>query len=223
MEKSFLDSDILSQIHAEVEKRSSVIHDLAHGWEHIYRVYRLALYIAEREHADAIIVGLAALMHDLGRTAQHNGTGGHHADLSVVLAEEIMHRYHIPADYQKAVSHAIITHSFSRGVPPETLEAKVVRDADRLDGLGAIGVMRWAMTGAQQNVPGSQSYHPDDPFGEAHELDDHLYRLDHFYTKLLKLGDTMATETGHVLAQRRIAFLQSYLNEFRSELELLQG
>jgi uncharacterized protein len=220
MEKSFLDSDILSQIHAEVEKRSSVIHDLAHGWEHISRVYRLALYIAVREHADTLIVGLAALMHDLGRTAPQNGTE-HHADLSVILAKELMNNYDVPVDYQKAVSHAIITHSFSRGVPPETLEAKVVRDADRLDGLGAIGVMRWAMTGAQYNIPGSQSYHPDDPFGETHELDDRLYRLDHFYTKLLKLGDTMATKTGHMLAQRRINFLKAYLNEFRSELELL--
>jgi uncharacterized protein len=220
MEKSFLGSSTLSQIYTEVEKRSSVIHDLAHGWEHIYRVYRLALYIAEHEHADTIIVGLAALMHDLGRTAPHNGTE-HHADLSVVLAEDLMNSYHIPADYQEAVSHAIITHSFSKGVTPQTLEAKVVRDADRLDGLGAVGIMRWAMTGAQYNIPGSQSYHPDDPFGESHKLDDRLYRLDHFYTKLLKLGDTMATETGRLLAQRRIAFLRSYLNEFRHELELL--
>src|ERR1700682_1529454 len=126
MEKSFLGSGTLSQIYTEVEKRSSVIHDLAHGWEHIYRVYRLALYIAEREHADAIIVGLAALMHDLGRTAPHNGTE-HHADLSVILAEDLMNSHHIPADYQKAVSHAIITHSFSKGITPQTLEAKVVR------------------------------------------------------------------------------------------------
>lgn len=212
------EEQILTQAYAEVEKRFSGIDDLAHGWEHVRRVYKLAQHIAAQEGADSFIVGMAALMHDLGRTStQHNA---HHADLSVELARELLQDYHVPGDKQEAILHAIVAHSFSRGVEPQTLEAHVVRDADRLDGLGAIGVMRWAVTGAVRRTKETLSYHPEDPFGEQHHLDDHIYMLDHFYIKLLKLGKTMATETGRLEAQRRTKFMYNYLEEFKREIEI---
>jgi uncharacterized protein len=213
------DEQILAQVHTEVEERFRGIDDLAHGWEHVGRVYTLAQYIATQEGADSFIVGMAALMHDLGRTnTQHNGD--HHADLSVEMARELLQRYHVSSDKQEAILHAIVAHSFSRGVEPQTLEACVVRDADRLDGLGAIGVMRWAVTGAVRRTKDTLSYHPEDPFGEQHDLDDHIYMLDHFYLKLLRLGKTMATETGRLEAQRRTKFMRSYLDELQREIEI---
>ncbi len=114
--------------------------------------------------------------------------------------------------------HAIVAHSFSKGIEPRTLEARVVRDADRLDGLGAIGVLRWAITGALRRTPTTRSYHPEDPFAERHTLDDSRYMLDHFYSKLLKLVDTMSTESGRRLARERTDFMRVYLDEFRREL-----
>src|SRR6266699_1943626 len=200
METNFSESQILAQVYEEVQQRFSGIDDLAHGWEHVQRVYQLALSLAEQEGADRFIVGMAALMHDLGRAAPHEGTE-HHADLSVQLATTLMSSHELPADTQHAILHAIIAHSFSRGVPPQTLEAMVVRDADRLDGLGAIGIMRWALTGAVLHTAETLSYHPEDPFAEKHEPDDKRYMLDHFYAKLLKLGETMATETGRFMAE----------------------
>jgi uncharacterized protein len=208
----------LAQAYAEVQARFSGIDDLAHGWEHVGRVYKLAQYIATQEGADSFIVGMAALMHDLGRTStQHNG---HHADLSVEMARELLQRYDVPGEKQEAILHAIVAHSFSRGVEPQTLEARVVRDADRLDGLGAIGVMRWAVTGAVRRTNETLAYHSEDPFGEQHDLNDHIYMLDHFYIKLLKLGKTMATETGHLEAQRRTKFMHHYLDELKREIEI---
>jgi uncharacterized protein len=180
-------------------------------------VYRLALSIAEQEGADRFIVGMAALMHDLGRTAPH-GSVEHHADLSVRLATDLLNTYSVPDDQQRAVLHAIIAHSFSRGVPPQTLEAHVVRDADRLDGLGAIGIMRWAMTGVVLRTSETRSYHPDDPFAEKHTPDDKRYVLDHFYAKLLKLEDTMETRTARMIAAQRTEFMRTYLHQFRQEL-----
>jgi uncharacterized protein len=115
--------------------------------------------------------------------------------------------------------HAIIVHSFSRGIPPRTLEARIVRDADRLDSLGAIGILRWAITGTLRRSPQTKTHHPTDPFAEHHSPDDRSYMLDHFFTKLLKLGDTMTTKTGQTLAQQRLAFMESYLDELRKELE----
>jgi uncharacterized protein len=221
METLFIESEVLSQAHAEVQKRFTGIDDLAHGWEHVSRVYNLALSIAEQEGADRFIVGMAALMHDLGRTVQHDeNNNAHHADLSAALASELLQTYSVPADKQQAILHAIVAHSFSKGTEPLTLEARVVRDADRLDGLGAIGILRWAVTGTYMRTPETASYHPEDPFGERRELDDRRYMLDHFYSKLLKLSDIMATKTGRVLAQRRVAFMRTYLYEFKRELEV---
>src|SRR5438105_8352329 len=156
-------------------------------------------------------------MHDLGRTVQNNGTK-HHAELSAALAKELLATYQVPADVQEAVAHAILAHSFSRGIAPRTLEARVVRDADRLDGLGAIGIVRWAITGTLRSNLQTKTYHPTDPFAGQHTPDDRLYMLDHFFTKLLRLQDTMATETGQILAQRRTNFMKMYLAELQTEL-----
>jgi uncharacterized protein len=220
MEIVFSESQVVEQVYTEVQQRFIGMSDLAHGWEHVGRVYKLALHIARQEGADIFIVGMAALLHDLGRSVQHNETQ-HHADLSAELARDLLQYHHVPIEKQQAILHAIIAHSFSRGIQPRTLEAQVVRDADRLDGLGAIGIMRWAVTGALRRAPKMKLYHPDDPFDERHEPDDKQYRLDHFYTKLLKLSETMTTEAGRMLALQRTRFMHTYLREFRKELELL--
>ncbi len=212
-------SHVLATLYTQVEQRFTGIDDLAHGWEHVSRVYTLALFLAEREQGDSFIVGMAALLHDLGRTAPPTETK-HHADLSVVLATALMGEQQVPQEQQDAILHAIIAHSFSRGVEPRTLEARIVRDADRLDGLGAIGILRWAVTGAVRRTSETRSYHPRDPFGRLHTLDDQHYMLDHFSSKLLKLEETMLTETGRSLAQQRTAFMRTYLHEFKRELEL---
>jgi uncharacterized protein len=216
-----LDTETLTRIYAEVERRFAHVDDLAHGWEHVQRVYELALALAAKEGANHFIVGAAALMHDLGRVAAQttHGTLVHHADLSVILATEILATYHISTNTQEAILHAILAHSFSRNIEPHTLEACVVRDADRLDGLGAIGILRWAITGTMRRTPTTRTYHPDDPFAEKHPPDDQLFMLDHFYTKLLRLSDTMATETGRLMAEQRSAFMRRYLDELRNELE----
>jgi uncharacterized protein len=221
---------VLAQVYREVEGRFLSVGkaDLAHGWDHIERVYRLAVAIAQREGADQFVVGMAALLHDLGRVATE-GEGEermsttqerHHADLSHDLAAEVLAAHGVPAEEREAILHAVLAHSFSRGIEPQTLEALVVRDADRLDGLGAIGVMRWAITGALRAVAETRPYHPTDPFAEQHAPDDRRYLLDHFYTKLLRIGEMMGTATGRALAQERLAFMRRYLEEFRRELRL---
>ena len=220
MEDLLTESQILAQTYAEVEKRFIGIADLAHGWEHVGRVYQLAEYITIQEGGDRFIVGMAALMHDLGRTATHY-VDSHHADLSVEIARELMQSYHVSREKQEAILHAIVAHSFSRGVEPQTLEASIVRDADRLDGLGAMGIMRWAITGTVRRTERTLPYNPLDPFGEKRTLDDQLYMLDHFYIKLLKLGESMTTETGRALARQRTDFMRAYLDELRREIEIV--
>lgn len=221
MKTTIQEFHLLSQVYSDVQQRFQQIDDPAHGWEHVQRVYNLALFIAEREGADGFITGMAALLHDLGRLSHEHGQ--HHADLSVSEAAALCQQLRIAPHSQEAILHAILAHSFSRGVQPRTLEACIVRDADRLDGLGAIGVMRWAITGAVRHTPQTLCYHPDDPFAEKHEADDSRYMLDHFFSKLLRLSEGMTTTTGRELAEQRTAFMRSYLNEFRRELAVGPG
>ena len=219
METLQSEAEILASLSADVERHFAEIDDLAHGWEHVQRVYTTALYLAEQEGANRFIVGVAALMHDLGRTVDDDEeTPTHHADQSIIVARELLTNYNVPTDVQQAILHAIAAHSFSKGIQPLTVEARVVRDADRLDGLGAIGIVRWAITGTLRRNTQTKTYHPTDPFAEQHTPDDRLYLLDHFFTKLLILQDTMATETGRILAQRRTNFMKMYLSELQTEL-----
>ncbi|GAC1370038.1 MAG: HD domain-containing protein [Ktedonobacteraceae bacterium] len=234
MEQTPYRTEILPLVYTEVEQRYAGISDLAHGWEHVSRVYTLALHIAQEEGADRFVVAMAALLHDLGHTAEDSqeaqstpdtqnkpeARATHHASSSVALATELMRKHGLPADVEQAITHAILAHSFSLGVEPQTLEARVVRDADRLDALGALGIMRWSIVGAQRSTQRTRTYNPADPFAEQRPPDDRTYMLDHFFVKLFKLADTMTTTTGQALAQQRTAFMRSFLHELKSELEL---
>ncbi len=210
--------ELLAALHDEMQQRFASFDDPAHGWEHVRRVYRLARRIGEEEGADLLIVSIAALLHDVGRLVPRKGVP--HALISVEEARAILKAYPLTQEQVEAILHAIEAHSFSQGIEPRTLEARVVRDADRLDSLGAIGILRWAITGTIKRKAQTQSYHPSDPFAEWHEPDDRLYLLDHFYTKLLKLEEGMYTTTGRTLAHQRTAYMREYLREFKAELEL---
>ena len=132
-------------------------------------------------------------------------------------ADWLRQRVDFPAEKIPAVTHAIEAHSFTAGIEPETMEARVVQDADRLDALGAIGIARcYAMSA----VFGSQIVHPDDPVpGESpsRALDDKRFATDHFYVKLLKLPPTMRTASGRQEAERRVAFMRDFLARLAEE------
>ena len=207
---------LLAKVATEVQARFTDFSDLAHGFEHVHRVYHLALYLAEQEHADGLIVGMAALLHDLGRTTR--GPTRSHAERSAKLAAKLLAAYDLPPETLHAILHAILAHSYRHGTLPATLEARVLYDADRLDSLGACGVMRWAMTPKHGRWPQTRTYHPDDPFALWRVPDGQHYLLDRFLTKLLQLQEAMTTATGRAMAERRIAFMRLYVQELQQEL-----
>jgi uncharacterized protein len=207
---------LLAEVERSVRDHYRDFADLAHGFEHVQRVYHLALILSEQEQADGFIVGMAALLHDLGRTTR--GPKRSHAERSAKLAKKLLAAYDPPYETQQAILHAILAHGYRHGVEPATLEARVLYDADRLDSLGASGVMRWAMITNHGRWTEMRTYHPDDPFALWREPDGQRYLLDRFFTKLLKLQEAMTTTTGRAMAARRIAFLRLYLQELQHEL-----
>lgn len=191
--------------------------DASHGITHIERVVANAKRIAAEEEADLHIVLPAAWLHDCVVIEKHSPLRSQASRLAAQRAVQFLEDIGYPSTYRDAVAHAIEAHSFSAGIPPEALEARVVQDADRLDALGAIGLMRCFMVGERLGLP---VYHPEDPFAQARTPDDRSYMLDHFYVKLLRLPASMQTEAGRKEAEQRVRFLEAFLDQLGRELNL---
>ena len=185
-----------------------------HDDSHIRRVRALALKIAEIEGADVQIVDAAARLHDMQR--KEGAEQRDHAEEAADLAAEVLEAEGFPADKIPAVQAAIASHRYSRGPEPDSLEAKCIADADRLDAIGAIGVLRACAYSAGTS---RAAYHGEDPFGETDRaLEDDKYLLDHFYTKLLRIRDRLYTKTAKQFADERHAFMESFLAQLGREI-----
>jgi uncharacterized protein len=108
-----------------------------------------------------------------------------------------------------------VEHSFSKGLKPSTIESACVQDADRLDAIGAIGVLRCTAVNVQMK---SSFYDPEDPFAQRRPLDDKHWMVDHYYVKLLKLAETMQTDAAKREGQRRVEFMSAFLEQLKSEV-----
>ena len=189
--------------------------DPAHDFSHILRVYRNAKRIGKKEGARMEVLLPAALLHDCGCVAKLLGRSGDSNKRSLVIAREFLKRFGFSGRLIKEILYAIEVHGFSKGIIPETLEAKVLQDADRLDAIGAVGIARvFAVSGAR----GRPFYEERDPFCSDREPDDASFALDHFYRKLLKLDLGMHTETGRRMARKRTLVLKRYLKDLETEI-----
>ncbi len=189
--------------------------DPAHDMAHIRRVVANARMLAAAEGADAAVVLPAAWLHDCVVLPKDSARRAQASRLAAEKAADYLRGAGYPADLIPAVEHAIITHSFSAGLPPETAEAQVVQDADRLDALGAIGIARTLALGG---VMGKPLYDLDEPLPRTRRPDDSANIIDHFYVKLLKLAEMMHTHAGREEGRRRTRLMRVYLAELEREL-----
>ena len=189
--------------------------DPGHGLIHLKRVVATALHLAEAEGARAEIVLPPAWLHDCVHVSKDSPDRPRASRLAAAHAVGFLADAAYPAAALPDIAHAIEAHSFSAGIPPRTIEAQVVQDADRLDALGAIGIARCIAVGAALGRP---LYEPDDPFCEQRPPDDQGASLDHFYSKLLKLAGTMQTAAGRAEAWRRTGFIQAFIAQLRTEI-----
>jgi uncharacterized protein len=190
--------------------------DAAHDDSHLHRVVASAYSLARAAHATLDIVLPAAWLHDCVHVPKTSPDRARASVLAADQATAFLRDRGYPSAQCDAIHHAIAAHSFSAKIPPTTVEAQVVQDADRLDAIGAIGIARCLMLGGQMGRP---LYHPDDPFADDRAVDDGTFSIDHFYAKLLTLAGTMQTVAGRAEADRRTAFLRAYLAQLRSEIE----
>ena len=194
-----------------------VASDTAHDIEHTKRVAANAKMIASQLPSDGQVVITAAWLHDCVSVPKDHPDRKKASVLSADRAVAFLASHDFPEEKLEQVHHAISAHSYSAGIEPETTEAKIIEDADRLDALGAIGISRCLLVAGQL---GRTLYHPIDPFCEERSPDDSEWTIDHFYSKLFKLPGTMKTEPGKEIANKRVEFMRKYLDELAGEINL---
>lgn len=189
--------------------------DPAHDLLHIKRVVKVAKELAMNERALMEVVIPSAYFHDFVNLPKDHPERNKASRFSAIAAIEYLKSIEYPDKYFSQISHAIEAHSFSSGIYPETLEAKIVQDADRLDGLGAIGLARLFSISGQLNRP---FYHEKDPFGLSRSLNDKQNAIDHIEIKLKKVVGLMNTQLAKVEAEKRYKFIESFLNQLKYEI-----
>jgi uncharacterized protein len=191
--------------------------DAAHDLAHFKRVVATAKALCASEKACWEVVVPAAWLHDLVLVPKNDPRRSQASRLSAQAAVEFLRSEKYPEKLLEDIAHAIEAHSYSAGIEARTLEAKIVQDADRLDGVGAIGVARCFTVGA---VLGRPFYDVDDPFAAKRTLDDSVNTLDHFYVKLFKTVDSLKTDAGRLEGRRRAETMRAFLADFRRELNV---
>lgn len=190
-----------------------------HDWWHIERVWRLSRKIALAENVHLLTVELAALLHDI---ADAKFNGGNENEGSV-KADNFLKSLNVDADVRTHVVQIVRNVSFKGGNAAQVFhssELDVVRDADRLDAIGAIGIARTFNYGGFKNRPlydpeiePRMGMSPDEYRGHVAPT------INHFYEKLLLLADGMKTKTGRQMAAGRHVFMEEFLNRFYAEWE----
>ncbi len=189
--------------------------DSAHDVSHYYRVVKTAKQLAEVEKARLEVVVPAVWLHDYVYIAKNDPRRSQASRISAEAAIKWLDSIGYEKSLFADIAHAIEAHSFSAGITARTIEAKVVQDADRLDGVGAIGIARCFMVGGMFN---RRIYDPEDAFAEKRKLDDMVNTIDHFYTKLFCTIEMMQTEAGRTEGVRRAEVMRMYLENLKTEI-----
>lgn len=194
--------------------------DPSHDMSHLDRVAQQCRILGRAEGGDERIVLAAAYLHDLVNLPKDHPDRQHASRASADAAVGILTRLAYSDAEIGRVCRAIEEHSFSRGLACSSIESMVLQDADRLDALGAIGVLRAATCGA---FMGARYYDPDDVFAQRRPLADKHYLLDHFPAKLLRLAASFNTVSGRREAERRTRFMRAFVGQLHEEIGAGRG
>jgi uncharacterized protein len=190
--------------------------DGSHDRSHLLRVWRNADAIAEHEPGcDRAVLTAAVILHDCVAVEKDSPQRAQASRLSAARARSVLADLGWDEGRIERTAHAIEAHSFSAGIAPETPEARVLQDADRLDAIGAVGVARCFYVAGRM---GSGLYEPGDPAAERRPLDDRAFALDHFGAKLFKLAGSFRTRSGQAMADQRTRAMQDFYRAFLVEL-----
>ncbi|KPJ57205.1 phosphohydrolase [Parcubacteria bacterium DG_74_2] len=201
----------------------------AHSMDHVMRVYNLCLHIAENEEIDLDILKAAALLHDIARVKEDNDFTGNtdHAILSSKMAAPILQKLSFSDDKIKHIQDCIVSHRYRTGNKPQTKEARILFDADKLDVLGAIGIARSFVWVGRNNAKIYANVDIDEYIkdnlggkinGRIQDKTKHSPQIE-FETKLKFLCDKLYTNKAKKICRERTKFYKNFLNRLEKEIK----
>ncbi|MFH0798941.1 MAG: HD domain-containing protein [Pseudomonadota bacterium] len=199
------------------EARAAFVGHGCHSWDHTERVVKLALHIGKAEGADLKVIEIAALLHDIGRKKEDESLGKIcHAAEGGRLAREILLRHKLPDKFIDDVVHCIERHRYRKESVPETLEGKVIFDADKIDAIGAVGIGRAFLFSGEHGAKLHNDSKVDPMKTDAYGPEDTAYR--EFLHKLQHVHRRLLTREGKRLAEGRHAFMADFFKRLNAEI-----
>lgn len=189
--------------------------DGSHDVAHLHRVWKNCRQISLAEGGDQQILCAAVLLHDCVAVEKNSPQRHLASRMAAEKAGIALATLGWSDENINKTAHAIEAHSFSAAIPPQTLEAKILQDADRLDAIGMIGVARCFYIGGRMR---SALYDATDPLAQQRQYDDKRFTLDHFETKLFKLQEGFQTAAGRRMAALRTERMRRFLSELLEEV-----
>ncbi|AYM90222.1 MULTISPECIES: HD domain-containing protein [Serratia] len=189
--------------------------DGSHDVAHLHRVWKNCRQISQDEGGDQQILCAAVLLHDCVAVEKNSPQRHLASRMAAEKAGIALATLGWSDENINKTAHAIEAHSFSAAIPPQTLEAKILQDADRLDAIGMIGVARCFYIGGRMR---SALYDAADPLAQQRQYDDKRFTLDHFETKLFKLQEGFQTAAGRRMAALRTERMRRFLSELLEEV-----
>ncbi len=187
-----------------------------HRFDHTERVYNVAVQIAKDEGADLEIIKLAALLHDVARKDEFVGLVDCHAEGGAKIARKVLEELNMPEEKIERVVHCIEVHRFKKQLKPQTKEAEILQDADRLDALGTMVIARVFSMGGERGIP---IYDPEIKTKEKYDSKSNT-AINHFYEKILKIKpESFHTKFAKEKAKKRYEFVENFLERFHREWE----
>ena len=206
------------EIYNAIERHMlGIMDDSAHDCQHVYRVLYNALEIAKEEsEVDYDILIAACLLHDIGRPDQVANPSLCHAEVGSEKAYRFLLELGMTDAFASHVRHCILTHRFRKNLPPQTVEAKILFDADKLDVTGAIGVARTLLYQGQVTRPLYTLTETGDVCDGTGECGDSFFREYRF--KLEKIYDRFYTTRGAQEARKRKAAAEAFYDSLLREV-----
>lgn len=193
------ENEVLSEVQKFAKQNSK--QDDIHGFAHVMRVYNICLEIGKQTKANMLVLKIAALLHDIGRIFEEkDALKRNHAEISAEMTKSFL----TSSDFNLSqidiinIVHSIRAHSFSNKVVPETLEAKILSDADKLDAIGAIGLYRTIGFTIKNR-------------GNLDAV------IEHLENKILKLKDLMQLDVSRKIANRRQKIVCEFYDKINKE------
>ena len=214
------------KIHTEAKKYFKNARG-SHDFDHVERVLKMAIHIGKKEKAnghkvDLEILKIAAILHDISRQDQDHQKGKtDHAQEGAQEAKKILEKHGIAPKKITQIIHCIETHRFRSSIKPQTLEAKILFDADKLDSIGAIGIGRAFLFAGEIKAKLHNTGKSDTEILKTREYgqDDSAYR--EFLIKLRHIKSRMQTKTGKQLAKSRHDFMVDFFKRMKKEINLV--